>query len=104
MRTAVRALLLAAVFVLVPISAAHAGPIPPDGQLPYSTTTKPSSSTTTPTTTPKTVVTTTRTSTAPQGLASTGSDSTPLVWAGVAALAVGGVLVIGARRRASVRR
>ena len=97
-----RALLLAVVLVMVPASVAYAG-IKPDPQYPPTTTkppvtvTVPKSSTTVSVTTPPGKVPT-------NNLASTGSDSTPLVWAGVAALAVGGVLVIGARRRAAVRR
>ena len=94
-----RALLLAVVLVVVPASVAYAG-IRPDPQYPPTTTT-PESSTTRPTT-PERPITPVRQPT--QNLAQTGSDSTPLVWAGVAALAVGGVLVIGARRRAAVRR
>jgi len=98
-RTAMRALLLAVVLVVVPASVAYAG-IRPDPNYPITTvTTTPKVSTTT---TPPTGGTVPKAN--PPGLAQTGSDSTPLVWAGVAALAVGGVLVIGARRRAAVRR
>ena len=93
MRTAVRAMLLAALFLLVPASIAAAEPQYPP-------------------TTPPTKVTTTTTAPpskppsggANPGLARTGSDSTPMVWAGIAAVAIGGVLVVGARRRATVRR
>jgi len=100
-----RALLLAVVLVMVPASVAYAG-IKPDPQYPPTTTkpvvtTAPKSSTTAP---QGTQPPGTQPKANPPGLASTGSDSTPLVWAGVAALAVGGVLVIGARRRAAVRR
>lgn len=103
MRTAMRALLLAVVLVVVPASVAYAG-IKPGPNYPV-TTTKPSVTSTNPSSS-STLPEGTRplqNVTAP-GLAKTGSDSTPLVWAGVAALAVGGVLVIGARRRAAVRR
>jgi LPXTG-motif cell wall-anchored protein len=93
-----RALLLAVVLVVLPASIASAGIRPDPNYPPTTVTTTPKSSTTTPPTggtVPKAN---------PPGLARTGSDSTPLVWAGVAALAIGGVLVIGARRRAAVRR
>ncbi len=110
MRIAVRALLLAALFVVVPVTAAYAG-IQPDDTLPYVTTTKPTITTTTtstttttrPPTTPPTV-TLVRDGRPSERLAVTGSDSTPLVWAGIAAVSIGAVLVVGARRRASVRR
>jgi LPXTG-motif cell wall-anchored protein len=96
-RTAMRALLLAVVLVVVPASVAYAGIRPDPNYGPVTT------KATTTTTTPPTGGTVPKANPAP-GLAQTGSDSTPLVWAGVAALAVGGVLVIGARRRAAVRR
>jgi len=98
-RTAMRALLLAVVLVVVPASVAYAG-IRPDPNYPITTVTTTPKSTTTPDQPDRPVPPGQR----PAGLAQTGSDSTPLVWAGVAALAVGGVLVIGARRRAAVRR
>jgi LPXTG-motif cell wall-anchored protein len=85
-------MLLAALFLLVPATIASAQQYPPPTQPPTSkiTTTTPDKPVTPPPGRP--------------GLAVTGSESTPLVWAGVAALAVGGVLVVGARRRAAVRR
>ena len=103
--------MLAVLLVVVPASVAYAGIrpggstcSPGGGQYPPTTcTTVPSSSTTKPPVTGGTTPLEKVTPSAP-GLAKTGSDSTPLVWAGVAALAVGGVLVIGARRRAAVRR
>ena len=101
-RTAMRALLLAVVLVVVPASVAYAGIRPDPNYPPTTVTTTPGSSTTVRDTTPDSPITPVRQPT--QNLAQTGSDSTPLVWAGVAALAVGGVLVIGARRRAAVRR
>jgi LPXTG-motif cell wall-anchored protein len=103
-RTAVRALLLAAFLVVVPVTAAHAG-VEPDDTVPYTrvtTTTKPPITTTT--TRPPTTVTLVKEERPSQRLAVTGSDSTPLVWAGIAAVSIGAILVIGARRRASVRR
>jgi LPXTG-motif cell wall-anchored protein len=87
-------MLLAALFVLVPAAVASADPQYP-----------PTTVTTTPP--PSTRVPPPEKQVPPPGrpgLAVTGSESTPLVWAGVAALAVGGVLVVGARRRATVRR
>ncbi len=102
-RTAMRALLLAVVLVVVPASVAYAG-IRPDPNYPPTTVTTTPKSTTTRPTTPDQPDRPVPPGQRPAGLAQTGSDSTPLVWAGVAALAVGGVLVIGARRRAAVRR
>jgi LPXTG-motif cell wall-anchored protein len=96
-----RALLLAVVLVVLPASIAAAGIRPDPNYPPTTVTTTPKSSTTAPS---STAPPGTQPKANPPGLAQTGSDSTPLVWAGVAALAVGGVLVIGARRRAAVRR
>ena len=94
-----RALLLAVVLVVVPASVAYAGIRPDPNYPPTTVTTTPSS-----TTRPAQSIVPPQQDRPTANLARTGSDSTPLVWAGVAALAVGGVLVIGARRRAAVRR
>ena len=100
MRIALRALVLAALLSVVPVSVASAGVQDDEPKYPPPTHTVPK--TQPPQTRPPTIDTLREQGRG--GLAQTGSDSTPLVWGGVAALSVGAVLVIGARRRASVRR